>query len=297
MITTKPRRRLLFVLALLLALTGEVWAQTAEDPMGYHKGSAYRSVSWENPAGAPGPNGLLLIDIAPAGHVTRWLVADPEGQWRLILTESLDPSRGLATTEIIDDATGWWIRLETRFEIREDTLGAFFQRSDQQPPIDESAGFHDYRLTTSNGLSFSPRIPIKEPKVWGSFFQQLSAAGLADDVAASVPDAFREAVLFLDVSLMDWGSGLPSGIADRPRAWPGLLGLLARVVRSSLPSNDPRLTEFAAPWPMTVGAGGKGSTIVEPELLELASRFRSVENADPLAGHRVDDLAASSDGP
>jgi hypothetical protein len=46
-----------------------------------------------------------------------------------------------------------------------------------------------------------------------------------------------------------------------------------------------------------VGPIGKGSSIVEPELLELASHFRSVENADPLAGHRVDDLAASTADP
>lgn len=165
------------------------------------------------------------------------------------------------------------------------------------PPIDESTGFHDYRLTTSTGLSFAPRIPIREPEIWGAFFDQLAAAGVAHDVAASVPDDFRGAVLFLDVSLTDWGSGLPSGVADRPRAWPGLLGLLARVLRAALPSDDPRLIEFAAPWPMTVGNGGKGSNIVEPELLELASRFRSVENADPLAGHRVDDLAARAADP
>jgi len=117
MIRTDPRRRFLFVAPLLLALSGSVWGQTAEDPMGYHRGSAYRSVSWENAAGVPGPKGLLLIDIAPAGHVTRWLVADTEREWRLMLTESLDPTRGLANTEILDDSSGWWVRLETRFEI------------------------------------------------------------------------------------------------------------------------------------------------------------------------------------
>jgi hypothetical protein len=46
-----------------------------------------------------------------------------------------------------------------------------------------------------------------------------------------------------------------------------------------------------------VGPIGKGSSLVEPELLELVSHFRSVENADPLAGSRVEDFAAPAPEP
>ena len=240
------------------------------------------------------------MDTGEAGFVTRLLVLDEHRDWRLILTETFDPRRGLDTTEILDDTSGWWVRLEHRYEMQAATMETFFRHAQDLPSIDEATRILDYRLSTRDGVTFAPRIPAKGATasvIWDDLFEQLSTVGVGHEIAAGVPDRFREAVLFLDASLMDWGSVLPSGVADRPRDWPGLLGLLARVLRDSVPSDDPRFAEFAAPWPMTVGASGKGSTIVEPELLELTSHFSSVENADPLAGHRVDDLAGRAADP
>jgi hypothetical protein len=232
----------------------------------------------------------------------RVLLLDEERGWRLILTQTLDPRRGVDTTEILDDVSGWWARLEYRSGVQAESLDAYFARGRELPTTDEATGFLDYRLTAVGGFSMVPRIPVRgatKEVIWDGLFEQLGAAGLIQGLTADVSESFRDAVLFLDVSLMELGSdSAPGGVADRPRYWPGLLGLLARVLRSTLSSDDPRLVEFATPWTMRrVGPIGKGSSIVEPELLELASHFRSVENADPLAGHRVDDLAASTADP
>lgn len=289
-------RSLVFVL--LLVWGGSV-SEAREGPGGYDvKRSAYWAYAWEGPAETTGPKGLRLYDSGAGGYVLRLLVLDEERGWRLILTDTLDPRRGVDRTEIVDDISGWWVRLEHRSGVQGKSLDAYFARARELPSIDEATGFLDYRLTAAGGFSMVPRIPARgatKEAIWDGFFEQLDAAGLSQDLAANVPDGFRAPVLFLDVSLKEIGA---EEAADRPRDWPGLLGLLARVLRSTLSPDDPRLVEFATPWAMRrVGPKGRGSSIVEPELLELASHFRSVENADPLAGHRVDDLTASAADP
>lgn len=266
-------------------------------PGGYDANrAAYWELSWESPSGVPGPRGLRLWDSGAGGYVIRLLVLDQERKWRLILTEAVDPRRGVATTEIRDDVSGWWIRLENRPGIRGESLDDYFARG-RELSMDEATGFLDYRLTAAGDFAFRPRIPAREATgevIWDGMFEQLRAAGLSTRLAAGIPAGFRAAVLFLDVSLAELGSEVGSGEAmNRPRDWPGLLGLLARVVRSALPEGDPRLEELATPWTMRrVGPTRRGSSLVEPELLELASHFRSVENADPLAGSRVEDFAS-----
>lgn len=291
------------LLVLLVMLTGVVPCEAQSPSEGYDgRRSAYWAFSWRAPEGGSGPRGLRLVDSGSAGFVTRLLVLDESQGWRLILTNTLDPRRGLTTTEIVDDTTGWWIRLEHMYEVRDETLSGFFGRGRELPSIDEATGLLEYRLITRSGWTFAPQIPARGATtsvIWDGLFEQLAARDLVRHIAGEVPDTFRAPVLFLDVSLMDWSSTMePGAIADRARDWPGLLGLLARVLRAALPADDPRITKFAMPWTMVrEGPSGKGSTLVEPELLELASRFRAVENADPLAGHRVDDLAASATDP
>ena len=287
------------LVCILLSGWGGTVCEAREEPGGHDaKRAAYWAYAWKAPTGATGPKGLRLYDSGAAGSVMRLLLLDEERGWRLILTQTLDPRRGVDSTEIVDDVSGWWARLEYRSGVEAESLEAYFSRTRELPSIDEATGFLDYRLTAAGGFSMIPRLPARAATtevIWDGFFEQLGAAGLIQHLTADIPDSFRDAVLFLDVSLTEFGQG---EVADRPRDWPGLLGLLARVLRSNLPSDDPRLAEFAIPWTMRrVGPSGRGSSIVEPELLELASQFRSVENADPLAGHRVDELAARRPDP
>ncbi len=285
----------------VLILNGAVTCDAEDEPEGYDgRRSAYWSYTWSREGDTTGPRGLRLLDSGAGGYVTRWLVLDEERGWRLVLTQTLEPRRGVDTTVILDDISGWWARLEYRSGVQAESLSAYFARARELPTIDEATGFTDYRLTAAGGFTFAPRIPARgatKDVIWDGLFDQLGAVGLSEILAASVPEDFRAAVLFLDVSLMD--PAVPPGeVADRPRDWPGLLGFLARVLRSELPPDDPRLAKFATPWSMRrVGPIGKGTSVVEPELLELASHFRSVDNADPLAGHRVDDLTAQADAP
>lgn len=287
-----------YLMVAALMLSGATTSRAQAQPEGYDgRRSAYWSYAWERQGDTVGPRGLRLLDSGPGGFVTRWLVVDQERGWRMFLTETLDPCRGVQTTDILDDVSGWWIRLESRVGVRGESLEDYFARARELPSIDEATGFLDYRLIATGDFSFSPRIPARgatKDVIWDGLFDQLGATGLRAKLAASVPEDFRAAVLFLDVSLMEWSSAMqPGGVADRPRDWPGLLGLLARVVRSELLPDDPQLAEFATPWTMRrIGPTGRGSSLVEPELLELVSHFRSVENADPLAGSRVEDCAA-----
>jgi hypothetical protein len=196
------------VFVVLLITNGGALCEARDDADGHDKSrAAYWELSWESPAAVRGPRGLRLWDSGAGGYAMRLLVLDPERRWRLILTEILDPRLGVQSTEILDDVSGWWIRLEHRPGVRGESLADYFARGRELPPMDEATGFLDYRLTASGDLSYRPLLPARDATgrvIWDGLFEQLRAAGLGQKLLADIPVDFRHAVLFLDVSLMEW---------------------------------------------------------------------------------------------
>ena len=69
----------------------------------------------------------------------------------------------------------------------------------------------------------------------------------------------------------------------------GVVEVLAGVFRQQPGLGAANKTRAEA-WRMTVGDSKRGIGIVDLDLLELVSRFRSVENADPLSDHLAQEV-------
>lgn len=259
------------------------------DDYGY--GTAYGTLQWEASDGAVLERGLYLIDNSPYGGVRRVLASDADGEWLAVLTYTLDPLAGKEVRELMDDESGWWARAEIRYGIEEETLAAFFARAGEQLSREDSARWIELKLSTRQGIDESLRIPAAEPDLWAAFARGLSPDQVAR-LAHDIPASFRPAILFLDDGLADWLSGIAAGAATEPRKPTDLIRVLADALRSTFPQapgfaleSDSRL--------LTIGPTRHGRGIVEPEILELTARFRSVENADPLARHHVEEVTGA----
>lgn len=267
--------------ALLIAILPAAPAAAAQEERDFGRNAVHRALSWENPHGDGRADGLYLLEMNQDGMVTR-VLADPADR-PIRLTKTLDARLGVESGELLDDATGWWAVLDLDTGLASESLSAYFAAATQINPGTD----HVLRLTlrTSDGLKLSRQLAPAEPaELHTQLAQALVEAGLADRLVASLPDGLADAVLFLDRSLSP--DPLPTGDSVDNIAYStrGVVEVLAAAIRAA--TDTPESAD--GPWPMTVGAMDRG--LLNADELELVSRFRSVENADPLSDRRPDEV-------
>ncbi len=254
----------------------------------------HRSVHWNTPAGKQALGGVYLFEAVRTGAVTRVLIEDDVGR-PIILTRTVDALSGRDSYEILDDRTGWWARIDIDTGVTAEYLGAYnsIAMEELMPENQVTLGF---KLTTRDGLAFERELPLVSSLTlpYQELAGALREAGLADQLAAEMPVGLSDATRFLDTS-MSPKLGSHEGFGD-DEAYPlrGVVEVLVNVT-SSEPA-EPSGGE-GEPWVMTVGEIQKGIGVVDPSLLELVSRFRSVDNADPLSDHRAREVLSQDRDP
>jgi len=280
----------------LVLSAGAVAAQVAETQQdrGYQSGAFHRAFEWRETSGTGHAEGLYLIDMVPAGMVQRVLVEDPTAR-QVRITKSLDVRRGLDTSELLDDATGWWARLEVDFGFEAETLGAFFAadevRSKQPRPEPLRV-----RFSADGVRPVEVEVAAIDPETLHSAVAEaMRSEAAGETLAARLPEGLAQAILFLDASLSPEPLEAREGdnLAYSAR---GVVEVLADVLRAA-PPEGLEVGRYATPWPMTVRPIERGTSSSDPSVLEFVSRFRSVENADPLSDRPAAEAFGNSPPP
>lgn len=272
-------------MTLLLGTAPKLRAQDtvdgAEAPASYGEDRAHRGIRWTSPTGDGVASGLYLLELHRLGMVSRLLAEDVGGRLVLI-TSTLDGRQGQERIEFRDEATGWWVRLEVDMGLRSANLGAFFAAARELEP--GQGRRVRLQLLSRDGVRFERELDLADPEeLYRRFADELVAADQAEPLTAGMPPGLNETVFFLDASMSPspWPSDSQDNVAFSLRP---VIEVLAHVL-------DERVGQATAgprePWAMTVGSMEKGTGLVDPEQLAFVSRFRSVENADPLSDHRA----------
>ncbi len=277
------RKNLVTILALLplafsAAALADGGAPTAE--RAYREAAFHRAFEWREPAGDGSASGLYLMDMVPAGMVQRVLVEDPAGR-QVRITQSLDVRRGVQTTELLDDATGWQARMELDFGFRAETLGAFFAADEARSKAAEPAPLR-LRFAADGAPAVETEVAATDPAAVHAAVAEAVRASAAGALVAGLPEGLAEAVLFLDGSLSPEPLESRSEGDNLAHGARGVVEVLAAALRAA-PPEGLDAGRWGTRWPMTVRPIERGTSSSDPMVLEFVSRFRSVQNADPLA--------------
>ena len=247
----------------------------------YRSAGFHRGFDWREAAGAGQAQGLYLVDMVPAGMVQRVLVEDPAGR-PVRITKTLDVRRGLDTCELLDDTTGWWARLDLDFGIQADSLGAFFAADEARAASGKPSPLR-VRFAADGTSPVEVEVAATEPKALHlAVAEAVRAAAPGNDLVATMPAGLAQAILFFHTALSP--SPLETRVEGDNLAYSarGVVEVLANVLRAA-PPKGLDVERYSAPWPMTVRPMERGTSSSDPAVLELVSRFRSVENSDPLS--------------
>lgn len=273
------RSSFLVLLSSLVVLgVGPAWGSTAS----YH-----RPFQWLAPDGGEPHRGLYLMDLAPAGMVSRALAETP-GHRLVVLTETLDSQRGMSISELFDVTSGWGATFEVDLGVRRSDVQALFTA------WRELGEGHVYgaRLSFQHGLSIESAVPSPDPAVWlhDAFLARLVEDGRIGDVAAAIPEELKPSLLFLDRSLSPDQISKGEVRDDFAHSLRVVVEILAGAVRSAEPD---RAEAADVRWPMEVATHTKGLLIEDPKLVELLAQFPGIDVSEPLADHRAADLAGA----
>jgi hypothetical protein len=228
-----------------------------------------RVISWSSEGSQP--QGLHIVRVSHT-KLTERLFFLPDRGRGLIVTSSLDAVQGTTTRTVLDDASGWWARLTTKYGFQADSLDKFFGLShaaDESSPeilcFETSAGAKVEISSSTAGTYDLPSLVLKT----------LEKEGLASTVVGSIPELTRESLRFLGASLGDVHSAVSPGPIRGDSSDP-LLIVLSRAINNEMGGRG------LAPAPMMLVEMTKGSnTTTATE--ELLRRFASIDRAVPLS--------------
>lgn len=267
----------LFLGALVLSVV-QAWADTA---------AYYRPFQWRAPEGGDTLQGLYLYDLAPNGIVSRVLAETP-GKRPVLITEILDPQRGLMTTELVDVGSGWRASFEVDLGVRRADVQALFDAWKQL------GNEHSYkaRLALLDGLSTRFELPSdgSGARFHEAFSQRVSAESRSEEIASAIPEELKPSLLFLDASLSPNPNS--TGVRSDNFAYSlrGVVEILAGALRDAEPDRNDL---HAHRWLMEVASHTKGLVLQDPKLSEFVAQFPGLDVIEPLADRRAADLSAA----
>ena len=229
-------------------------------------------------AGSPGIEVLLLEDRNDRGLVIMMLFALPSGD-RFIFHEIVDAKAGMMWERLEHDSSGWWIEYGDDMHGTFETSTAFFDHIFEiNPPATKVDKYVTTFLRTE--VSRYEQTYDYEPRKAGDIAEKFRSSALEDQVtfelAQDFPKSVREGIFML--------SRFDNQVKYR---YQDFLDFLVRLLERAGFESDLEQEEFV--FERVDHEWGLG-TMVTPEELEFTSRFESIDNADPLAGFRPEEL-------
>jgi hypothetical protein len=255
------------------------------EPAGSESAGYHRPFRWVAPEGQDPLQGLYLMDLAPKGKVSRVLAETP-GKRPVVITETLDPQRGLMMTELVDVASGWGASFEVDLGLR---------RADVQTLLEawkQLGSEHSYkaRLALQNGPSLHVELHLDDSAVMlhEAFGQRVSAEGRSKEIASTIPEELKPSLLFLDASL----SPNPNSAGLLSDSFAYSLRRVVEILTGAMRDAEPDRTDLHGNrWLMEVASHTKGLVIEDPELSEFVALFPELDVIEPLADCRAEDLS------
>lgn len=287
-------------LAMALLVIGSLCGAPAcageEEELGVEASSYHRWLSLHCVEPEVSVPGLYLFDMTRPFMVMRLLIVSPEGR-PAILTSTVDALRGIETTRVEDNATGWWSQVELNWPFRGKTVNEYTNRFIEG--ADEAQAEGGWELTASfetrDGLLFHGdlRMPVGVERSWiyQEIGHRLGQEG-QDELGRSLPRGFPRALSFLQSALAPAAGDRERDLAlavlyaIEPQSLAGLLAASAGTADQAPEAETPGCRE----WTLDLGEPVKGITFVDAQDLEFTARFRGVQNANPLADKRAAEL-------
>jgi hypothetical protein len=260
--------RLISILTLLLTLTA-----LAPIDRGVHS-----TVEWKSSQDRKA-RGLELKSGSDQGFVTFLLIEGPSSQL-VTLASVMNSAGGVSHHKITDGTTGWWLEMTEDYETSWPTPTVAFRSIGKGP--DEKTSFR-LMLRTSDGFEFETRLPRRLGGSFQDLLRILGESGKRNQLARSIPAPIREVIDFLT-------SALTNDNHPARRVGAGS-GHLLNVCEWAFEVDQEVSGLEGEIWQFVEKSGfHHGLTPVEPEQIELVSKFPSLENTDPMRGMKPSDL-------
>lgn len=292
---------------LLIAWSSAQEAPTVDDLRGLHDRSSrmIRRLTLKESITGSELTGWKISDTRPmgdvSGSVSRTLLISPEGR-PITITEVHEPRSGRLVTRLSDEISGWWIEYWSNSGYQADDLDhALAIAQSRKAWWNRPEGSSEPRLQTlavytRNGSTVSATIDVASHDYGlAAFLTEARKSPEWGIVAREVPDPVLESLLFLEEVVED--NSLSSEIVlEKPESTPGRLvasawSPLITVVTASL--RDASVLNARSSrerWSLTAGTPTVETAGLEGEFLELTTKFRSLEPADPLPEKEVREL-------
>jgi len=253
-----PSLLVALVVCLASALPAGSEVSSAERP-------GYRTLlEWESGSGSAA--GVVFFRASEDQLTRRLLVETPEGR-RLVLTKRLLVQEGQDRYELVDDETGWWVRLVKDYDFEVETLDEFFSRWEELLKPGEGREV-EMELLTSQGLHFIATVPVAQQgeTETATFAQRLLESDVGSELRDEMPEEVERGIAFLEVAFEPSASSL--------RALPQVL---AEVV-------DPEVRKAAshATWKKTAEKLRYRLAPESQEEARFVAQFLSVDPTEPL---------------
>jgi hypothetical protein len=151
--------------------------------------------TWEAPAGREVKTiqGLTLVEWLPDREVTLILL-ELEGERRLVLRREHRALEGVSNLRLLDDETGWWVRLTERSTLKIDDIDDLGNISKWMEAYFEADHVVSSTLTTMEGAEVTWTARMANPGRRDDFFEQMDAEGMTADLVEGMPEGLDSAV-------------------------------------------------------------------------------------------------------
>ena len=235
--------------------------------------------TWEAPEGREVKTirGLTLVEWLPDREVTLILL-ELEGERRLVLSREHRALEGVSVLRLLDDDTGWWVRLTDRSTLKIDDIDHLGNIAMWMEAYFEVDHVVSSILRTKGGEELTWTSPFDDTGRRADFFEQVDTEGVTAELVEGMPEGLDSALREL-ASLLAGDHG--SGSLD---AFEPLVELVVATLDRRGEEGGERYEGLS--WKLTERSG---QTLREPlsaASREFAGRFGRVPAEDPLAQFR-----------
>jgi hypothetical protein len=232
-------------------------------------------------------HGLSLYAFSEEGSANHLLIEGPSLQL-VILARTIDASRGERKTRLADGLSGWWIEIVEDYGTRWPTLRTALTSMAEGSSREEKNSVFSLRLRTSDGFDFKTTLPWRLGGFSAALTKALEGNRQRAMLASSIPSTVREVIHLLTEAL--------AGDIEPSRRVGGESSSLLELCEWSLEVERGRSELKGETWMFAErGDFHRGLNPVEPEQIELVSKFPSLENTDPMRGMKPSDLFPAVD--
>lgn len=218
---------------------------------------------------------LSLFTSSPAGMVNRLLLEGDDAMPALVFTSTMNPRTGAKVSRIEDDQTGWWLETIEQITPPVEDLATLMHEGREIP----SGTATPVVMRAKGGVIFEGEVlsPGNETELEPVWALARKTAGACESVLSSSPKHVRAVAATL------WSL---ASTFDELVYWRLEIGMLDTCLRA----RDHALATPKREWTVEKQKFTLGLSLSSPDLIELASKFQSVENAQPLTYQEIAQL-------